>query len=247
MSSRHFQFKEHDAEGLETLQAIKEADAFNRWMYDQIAPFIESPVLEIGSGIGNISKCCLEDGHSLVMTDIRQEYIEFLKENFSEERQEVIQLDLVEENFNEKYKSYFGKFKTVFALNVIEHIENDSLAIQNASKLLYAGGKLIILVPAHAILYNRIDSNLFHFKRYGFNDLSTLMQTSPLKLDSIKGFNGLGIAAWVYGGLFSRKGVIAGGDMKLYNRLVPIAKWVDRITFFKLGLSLIAVSRKVDL
>ena len=72
------------------------------------------------------------------------------------------------------------------------------------------------------------------------------MQTSPLKLESIKGFNGLGIAAWVYGGLFSKKGVIAGGDMKLYNRLVPIAKWIDKITFFKLGLSLIAVSRKAE-
>jgi hypothetical protein len=72
------------------------------------------------------------------------------------------------------------------------------------------------------------------------------MEIPPLKLDSIKGFNGLGIAAWLYGGLFSRKGVIAGGDMKLYNRLVPFAKWIDKITFFKLGLSLIAVSRKVN-
>ena len=246
MNNTKFDFKEHDAEGLETLMAIKEADAFNRWMYDQIAPFMESPVLEIGSGIGNISKCCLEDGHSLVMTDIRSEYIEFLKENFSEQQEDILQLDLVDENFEEKYKSYFGKFKTVFALNVIEHIENDSLAIQNASKLLSAGGKLIILVPAHALIYNTIDRNLFHFKRYGYRDLGKLMQTPPLKLDSIKGFNGLGIAAWVYGGLFSKKGVIAGGDMKLYNRLVPIAKWIDKITFFKLGLSLIAVSRKAD-
>jgi hypothetical protein len=56
----------------------------------------------------------------------------------------------------------------------------------------------------------------------------------------------LGIAAWVYGGLFSRKGVIAGEDMKFYNRLVPFAKWIDKITFLKLGLSLIAVSRKVN-
>jgi len=246
MNSRHFEFKEHDAEGLETLQAIKEAEAFNHWMYDQISPFIESPVLEIGSGIGNISKCCLADGHLLTMTDIRLEYLEFLKENFLDQRQDIIQLDLVDENFEEKYKSYFGKFKTVFALNVIEHIENDSLAIQNASKLLSVGGNLIILVPAHALIYNTIDRNLFHFKRYGFSDLKKLMQTHPLKLESIKGFNGLGIAAWVYGGLFSKKGVIAGGDMKLYNRLVPIAKWIDKITFFRLGLSLIAVSRKLD-
>lgn len=246
MSSRHFQFKEHDAEGLETLQAIKEADAFNRWMFEQIAPFMESPMLEIGSGIGNISKCCLNEGHSLVMTDIRSEYIDFLKENLSEHQQNILQLDLVDENFDEKHKSQFGKFKTVFALNVVEHIENDSLAIHNATKLLCAEGKLIILVPAHAMLYNKIDRNLFHFKRYGFRDLSQLMQTPPLKLDTIKGFNGLGIAAWVYGGLFSRKGVIAGDDMKLYNRLVPIAKLLDRLTFFKIGLSLIAVSRKTN-
>lgn len=246
MGSRHFQFKEHDAEGLETLQAIKEADAFNRWMYEQIASFIESPVLEIGSGIGNISKCCLNEGHSLVMTDIRTEYIDFLKENFSEQQQNIVRLDLVDENFDEKHKSQFGKFKTVFALNVIEHIENDRLAIYNATKLLCDGGKLIVLVPAHAMLYNKIDRNLFHFKRYGFRDLSELMQAAPLKLEIVKGFNGLGIAAWVYGGLFSRNGVIAGGDMKLYNRLVPIAKWIDRLTFFKLGLSLIAVSRKAE-
>ena len=245
MSSRHFQFKEHDAEGLETLKAIKDADAFNSWMYSQIAPFVESPVLEIGSGIGNISKCCLADGHSLTMTDIRSEYIDFLKDAFSERTEDILQLDLVDEHFDQNYSSYIGRFKTVFALNVIEHIEDDNRAIQNATKLLCDGGKLIILVPAHAILYNKLDSNLFHFKRYGFRDLSKLMETSPLKLEIIKGFNGLGIAAWVYGGLFSRKGVIAGGDMKFYNRLVPIAKWVDKITFFKLGLSLIAVSRKV--
>lgn len=246
MSSRHFQFKEHDAEGLETLQAIKEADAFNRWVYEQIASFIESPVLEIGSGIGNISKCCLNEGHSLVMTDIRTEYIDFLKENFSEQQQNIVRLDLVDEDFDEKHKSQFGKFKTVFALNVIEHIENDRLAIHNATKLLCDGGKLIVLVPAHAMLYNKIDRNLFHFKRFGFRDLSELMQAAPLKLEIVKGFNGLGIAAWVYGGLFSRNGVIEGGDMKLYNRLVPLAKWIDRLTFFKLGLSLIAVSRKAE-
>jgi len=246
MTSRHFQFKEHDAEGLETLKAIKDADAFNSWMYSQIAPFVESPVLEVGSGIGNISKCCLAHGHSLTMTDIRSEYIDFLKDSFSEKTEDILQLDLVDENFDQHYSSYIGRFKTVFALNVIEHIEDDNRAIQNATKLLCEGGKLIILVPAHAILYNKIDSNLFHFKRYGFRDLSKLMEIPPLKLDSIKGFNGLGIAAWLYGGLFSRKGVIAGGDMKLYNRLVPFAKWIDKITFFKLGLSLIAVSRKVN-
>lgn len=245
MSSRHFQFKKYDAEGLETLKAIKDAANFNSWMYNQIAPFVVSPVLEIGSGIGNISKCCLADGHSLTMTDIRSEYIDFLKLHFSDKPEQILQLDLVDENFDQKYSSYYGTFKTVFALNVVEHIENDLKAIQNASKLLTVGGKLLILVPAYPMLYNKIDRHLYHFKRYGQRDLSKLMQAPSLQLELIKGFNALGIAAWLYGGLFLRKGLIGGGDMKFYNRLVPIAKWIDKVTFFKFGLSLIAVSRKV--
>ena len=51
-----FQFKEIDKEGWETLLAISKADRFNRWMYDIIQPFIKGNILEIGSGIGNISQ-----------------------------------------------------------------------------------------------------------------------------------------------------------------------------------------------
>ncbi|MFM7015425.1 MAG: class I SAM-dependent methyltransferase [Bacteroidota bacterium] len=244
MSSRHFQFKEHDAEGLETLQAIKEANRFNKWMYDQIAPFISSPVLEVGSGIGNISFYCMKEGHQLMMTDIRQEYLDFLNERFFEQTTPIRHLDLVEESFEETNKDLLGSFQTVFALNVIEHIENEQLAIRNAAKLLASGGRLIILVPAHPLLYNKLDKNLFHYKRYHSRDLKRLMNNELMELQSLKWFNGLGIAAWLYGGMVSRKGVIGGGDMKLYNKLVPLAKWMDRLTFFRIGLSIIGVSRK---
>ena len=244
MSSSHFQFKEHDAEGLETLQAIKEADAFNLWMYQQIAPFIKSPVLEIGSGIGNISECCMREGHDLIMTDIREEYLQFLKGRFPDVGHQIIQLDLVDVAFDERYKQYEGKFNTVFALNVIEHIEEDDKAIKNAIKLLAPGGILIILVPAHPLLYNKIDRHLFHFKRYTKSELKRLMQLNQLQLKTIQGFNALGIMAWVYGGHVARKGVIGGNDMKLYNKLVPIAKFLDKLFLRKLGLSLIAISHK---
>ena len=50
-----FSFKEIDEEGMETLKAISEANKFNEWMYERIAPDCSGKILEIGSGIGNIS------------------------------------------------------------------------------------------------------------------------------------------------------------------------------------------------
>ena len=45
-----------DEEGLETLNAIANANLFNEWMYSRIAPYCSGHILEIGSGIGNISR-----------------------------------------------------------------------------------------------------------------------------------------------------------------------------------------------
>lgn len=56
-------------------------------------------------------------------------------------------------------------------LNVLEHIENDALALQNASKLLKPGGSLVIEVPAGQYLYDTYDAQLHHFRRYSASEL----------------------------------------------------------------------------
>ena len=56
-------------------------------------------------------------------------------------------------------------------LNVLEHIENDDLALQNAFKLLKPGGSLVIEVPAGQYLYDAYDAQLHHFRRYSASEL----------------------------------------------------------------------------
>ncbi len=51
-------------------------------------------------------------------------------------------------------------------LNVLEHIEDDLLALKNAYYLLKPGGSLIIEVPAGPCLYDSYDKQLYHFRRY---------------------------------------------------------------------------------
>ena len=86
-----------------------------------------------------------------MLSDVRGGYCNRLNEKFQNNKlflgTEVI--DIIDPEFDVKYSLHFGKYDTVFSLNVVEHIKDDSLAISNCKKFLKDGGALIILVPAY--------------------------------------------------------------------------------------------------
>jgi SAM-dependent methyltransferase len=63
------------------------------------------------------------------------------------------------------------KFDNIIMLNVLEHINDDFLAIKNTFKLLNKNGLIYIEVPAHQFLYDNYDKQLFHFRRYSIANL----------------------------------------------------------------------------
>jgi 2-polyprenyl-3-methyl-5-hydroxy-6-metoxy-1,4-benzoquinol methylase len=69
MHHQEFVFKEIDVEGQATLEAISAATRFNEWMYDVISTRLTGEILEIGSGIGNISTHFFKNGHRLTVSD----------------------------------------------------------------------------------------------------------------------------------------------------------------------------------
>lgn len=239
-------YKEIDHEGHDTLDAVAVADNFNEWMYNTIRPHCKGQILEVGSGIGNISQFFLKNKADLTLSDIRQTYCDVLKKKFKEEEslQDIILLDLVADNFDNKYKELLGSFDTVFALNVVEHIRDDELAIKNCKKLLRKDGHLIILVPAFQQLYNRFDEELYHFRRYTSTSLIKLFKKSNIEILHRQYFNFVGMFGWFFTGKILKKKTIPKGQMGLYNKLVPVIKIADKLLFNKIGLSVIVVGRR---
>ena len=233
--------KEIDLEGLETLSVIEKADRFNEWMYNTIAPHCKGKILEIGSGIGNISKFFIDNNREIVLSDLRDNYCEILKKKF---KNPVIKIDLVSENFDSDYADLIGTFDSVFALNVVEHIKDDIQAIANCKKLLKEGGNLIILVPAYQFLFNNFDVELEHFRRYTQKSLKNIIVKNGLEVKKLFSFNLIGILGWYVSGNVLKKKTIPEGQMGLFNLLVPIFKLADFVTFRKVGLSVICVSNK---
>ncbi|WP_339889643.1 class I SAM-dependent methyltransferase [uncultured Flavobacterium sp.] len=233
--------KEIDLEGLEILNVIEKANKFNNWMYETIKPHCKGKILEIGSGIGNISEYFVKDKQDIVLSDLRDNYIEIAKKKFPND---VIKIDLVDENFDKKYSSLLGTFDTVFALNVVEHIKDDVQAIANCKKLLKKGGHLIILVPAYQSLFNQFDVELEHYRRYTQKSLKKIIIENQLTIKKTFSFNLIGILGWFVTGSVLKKKSIPEGQMGLFNKLVPIFKLADVLTFRKIGLSVICFAVK---
>ncbi len=235
-------FKEFDFEGEENLRAIAEADKFNEWMYQQVVPHCTGKILEIGSGIGNISYFFDRDEMDIDFSDIREQYRSYLKKSF--EKRAVLDMDIVADGFIDLHGDKLGTYDAVFALNVVEHIKDDKLAIENMIKLLKPGGKIIILVPAYQWLYNGFDVALEHFKRYTKSRLLGIFPTRGVKLIRSWYFNFAGIFGWFLVGSVMKKKLIPESNMKLYNVLTPIFKIADKVVLNKMGLSVIAVYQK---
>ena len=236
-----FVFKELDIEGMATLEAISNAPLFNEWMYRVTSSRLTGHILEIGSGIGNISEQYLNDGRKLMLSDIRDNYCQYLKQKFEHEPtcEGIQELDLVHSNFEEEYMDLLGRFDGVFALNVVEHIENDNLAIANAYKLLRKGGRLVILVPAYQSLFNEFDRSLEHYRRYTEGGLKGIFEKNNFQIVHSQYFNFAAIAGWWFSGNVLKKKTIPVGQMQIYNMLVPVFRIIDKMIFNKVGISVI--------
>lgn len=234
-----------DPEGQLTLEGLENAENLNGWIFETIKPFAIGKTIEIGSGIGNITSFFVKQGFEITATELREEYVNKLKSKFCiYPNCRVVQMDASVADFDVINKSFLGCYDTIYTINVIEHIEDDRGVIRNASSMLRPGGKLIVLVPAYQSLYNKLDLSLGHYRRYSKRQLAVLFEQSGLTVERDFYFNFVGIFGWLISGKLQRNRLIPHQQIKLYNFLVPIFKFFDRLVFNRAGLSVICVGIK---
>lgn len=231
--------------GFSTLMNISEAHKLNTWMFEAIRPYLKGKTLEIGSGIGNISSVCINQQIPLYLSDYNDRYCQFLKTKFGAEPgiKDIFRIDLVDKDFELTQAHLLGSFDSIFALNVIEHIDDDHLAVENCHKLLAPGGRLILLMPAYPALYNRFDKELGHCRRYTGQSMHHLLSTNFQNI-KIRRFNLAGIFGWFLFGSVLRGKNLTREQMGAFEMLVPLFRLADKLTGNKIGLSVIGVGEK---
>jgi SAM-dependent methyltransferase len=236
-----------DPVGLETLELFADTDHFNKWLFETLAPYFKDNLLEIGSGIGNISAFLIDRFKEVTLSDLRETYCSILRTKFEQRTQlkEVVSFDLSEKDIRQKHPELVNRFDTIIASNVVEHIEQDDLAIRNCQTLLRTGGRLVVLVPAYSFLYNQFDRELGHYRRYNETSLKNLFEKQGFRVIHTRYFNVVGILGWWLSGTVLKKKMIPKDQLNAYNKLIPVIKMVDTLVMHRAGLSVIGVGEKI--
>lgn len=75
-----------------------------------------------------------------------------------------------------------NRFEAIGAFDVIEHINNDVIAIRNCYKALKKDGFLFITVPQHAWLWSSVDEEACHARRYSKIELKNKLEKSGFRV-----------------------------------------------------------------
>ena len=230
-----------DAVGAATLDRLSEAPRYNRWMFERLRHWLGRRVLEIGSGIGNLSAFLL-DSERLVLSDTDSYYLDRLRERFAALPQvAVAQLRLP--SFNGELER--ERFDTVICLNVLEHVRDDMLSLATVYRLLQPGGRLVLLVPALPALYGTLDRALGHFRRYTAAELRHMFRATGFRMRHLEYFNLAGVPGWWLTGRVLRRTMIPANALRWYDALVPLFQ-LERFLPWRIGQSLIAIGERPE-
>jgi len=225
-----------DAQG-ETLRRMSAAENYNRWLFARCGQYLGARVLDAGAGIGTFSEFAAESAQ-VVALEPDPELVARLRERFAGSDRVSVVARTVEE-----LDPGQGRFDSILCLNVLEHIRDDEGTLARFRELLVPGGRLLLLVPAHAFLYGAIDRALGHERRYDREGLGALLRRTGFAVEVLRAVNPLGTAGWLVSGRILGRSQIPAGPLRLYDRLVPLLRALDRVDL-GFGLSLWTVARR---
>jgi ubiquinone/menaquinone biosynthesis C-methylase UbiE len=82
-----------------------------------------------------------------------------------------------------------NSFDLVCAFDVIEHVEDDVLAIAEMKRVCNTGGSIVVTVPAFMSLWSQHDVVNHHFRRYTKKNLSSLFHANKIAPEFATYFN----------------------------------------------------------
>ncbi len=140
-----------------------------------------STILEIGCGGGRLSRELQQLGYRVVSTDFEPSAVQYTREM----------------GINECFVSNGGEgipiadesIDLVVMTDVLEHIQNDELTMNECRRILKKEGYMLITVPAHPYLFSSWDHWNKHFRRYTKKRLFYLANNSHLKIKKLTYWN----------------------------------------------------------
>ena len=222
------------------LPFFDEAVNFRNYQIKIIKKHIKGSVSEIGPGNGSLCEKYNKYCDDIILFEPSKNLSKDLKKKFGNNSN----IKVIESTFHTSEK----KFDSILLMDVIEHVENPEILIEELYENLKIGGKLLINVPAFEHLYSNFDKDVGHLKRYNKN--SFLKETALISAKKIEMFYYDSIGYFL--SLFSQISFFLFKDYKknfkkkiaFWNFLMPASIIFDKISFNTFGKSLFIIITK---
>lgn len=120
-----------------------------------------------------------------------------------------------------------GSFDLVFALDVIEHLDDDAGFLESARQLCAPGGRLIIAVPAFQSLWSRHDETFQHRRRYSARQLEATVRAAGLEIERLTFTHVIIFPAAAFWRLLSGRTPLRRVAPK--TDFWPVPRWLNRL------------------
>jgi SAM-dependent methyltransferase len=219
--------------GLDVLETLDGATNYNALLLDLILQNSRGcrRMLDFGAGIGTFSKLLRKRGVDVVCVESDP----YLADTLVRDGFQTFQ------DLNEIPKA---SFEFIFALNVLEHIEDDREILCLLAEKLQKRGRLLVYVPAFECLWTSLDEKLKHYRRYRRSDLEQLVRLSGLYIRKTRYADSLGfIAALGFKILGNKQGRLGIPAVNFYDRyILPLSRRLDSSCGRMLGKNVYAIA-----
>lgn len=226
----------------ETLRRIYLMDNLNRWMWSRVDEWVGQRVMEAGCGTGTMTAFLLSRSY-VCSIDMNPLHLAHLHELCGKrDNLETFQYDLQDPAIRSLASR---NFDTIVCLNVLEHIPDHRMTLENFHALLPDGGRLVLLVPAFQTLFGTLDETLTHYRRYGKAELLQLLRECGFEPIHHRYLNTFGMLGWWLNGKVLKRRLLPSGQLNLYNRLVRFFMWFEDVTGPPCGLSHVVCAERM--
>jgi SAM-dependent methyltransferase len=205
--------------------------------------------LDAGCGTGHLTLDLLREDYDVTAIDYSEELINYAQKNIKDANYHanIFSCDLgVIKNKN------LAPFDSIICLDVIEHIDQDKIALDNLCDLLKKEGTLIISVPAIKKFYGERDKKVGHYRRYDKKEITDKLKSAGFEIFELRYWNFIGVIPFVVSEKLLHKSVNenirysrTSMSSKIFNGFLNY--WfsvIENTIHFPIGLTFIVICKK---
>lgn len=220
---------------------------YHNWIIDNFEKYLGTNLLEVGAGIGTLTKIISQRKKDLEITCLEpsNEMYPLLKKTV-----DGISTDKIKYKKNFTYeiskKLAKEKFDSVIYNNVLEHVEDDVDEMRNAHDILVEGGYIITYSPAMQLLFSGFDKSIGHYRRYSLKEMKSKMEQAGFEIVEAYYMDIVGSFLWWLKFKLLGSKELGGGNLSSFDKfIIPILAKLEPSKMLPFGKNIMVIGKKI--